>query len=266
MSGASSVAPPELAASTRIRNLTFVPICGASCGGSGGSIAILFHTDGGTASTTSSASSVVARRERDRAPLLASRSTRCTVVRSTHARLADAFERASCASCWLPPRAAVDLAVGPVLLDAAALHHREVAEIALPLGAHAVVGRHLRIDGRACRAARRRGRRSTTASDRLSSASAFGRLPRLDRRPTFAASAFIMLSAGVHLLPELLASFAASGACRRGRSGASASSSSVTSRNSSLKLLRVGDPGRMVRADQLAAAFDVLARARSRGT
>ena len=72
------------------------------------------------------------------------------------------------------------------------------------------------------------------------------------------ASATIVLKRGFPSPPTAPPTRLRSAACRPPRSGNSASSS-VTSRNVQTELLSVGEPRRVIRSDQLAAAFDVLA-------
>ena len=239
-----------------IRHLTFEPICGISVGGSSGSNAIRFQTLGGAVRSTCSASSTRPLASVTRASL----SLTCT-LRHRHSRhhpLAADGGGQPTRQLLIAALAAIDLAVGPVLLEAAALDHRQVAEIALPLGDHAVVGRHHRVEPGLARAATRRCRRSTPRA-------CGGRAPRRsgvrhgsNASVTFAASAFIVLRRRLELLPERF---------RRLRRQPLAAEHDRRVRvlladveELELELLGVGHPRRVIGSDQLAAALDVLAR------
>ena len=95
------------------------------------------------------------------------------------------------------------------------------------------------------------------ASVRLSSASAFGAFHG-SSASTLAASVTIVLKA--FSISSQSASDSSDVSRLPPRTIGASRSSSLTSRNFEPELLRVADPGRMVRADQLAAALDVLAR------
>jgi hypothetical protein len=100
ISGASSVRR-QTGDLSDIRYLTLVPICGASDGGSTGSIAILFHTLGGAVSSTCSASRTLPDPSVTRPPLSVSAIARTGVRVNT--RAAPMAATSFAASCWLPP-------------------------------------------------------------------------------------------------------------------------------------------------------------------
>ena len=166
-----------------MQHFTFVPICGASV----------------TRQRRVERDAVPRRRRRRHDDVIG---LERPAVGERHARVAirdrDACAPASACMTFVTPTAAAQLlarAAGcrrlqryislsiQYSLRAAALHHREVAQIALPGGNR----RRCRPSSCACRPCLHSGdasraRRSTTPSDRLSSASAFGGAPRLERR------------------------------------------------------------------------------------
>ena len=190
MSGASSPRRQNGPFSA-MRHLMLAPICGASVGGSGGSIAILFHAGGGAVST----------RARPRAPCRC-RASRARRVRHrdvrTGVRVSTRAAPIAAASLvgelLVAALAAIDLAIGPELLDPAALHHREVAQVALPLG-----------DRRRCRPSASSCMPSLQSGDAVCASIQDASVRRSSaRRPaavhgsyasTFAASAFMSVSA-----------------------------------------------------------------------
>ena len=109
-------------------------------------MAILFHTLGGAVSSTCSASSTLPLPSVTRAELVGHRDR--PHRRAGHdARRADRGGELG-RELLVAALAAIDLRFRPVLLEAAALHHRQVAQIALPLGDDAVVGHHHRVQRR----------------------------------------------------------------------------------------------------------------------
>ncbi len=99
--------------------------------------------------------------------------------------------------------AAEDFRLGPVLLESVPLDHREIAEIALPRGPDAVVGRHLGLDAGTAQRRRIDGLDPRARSVCLSRSSRLRRLPRGKRIADSRRFRVEPRERRAHLLPEL---------------------------------------------------------------